>query len=787
MSRFRQILLCWLLLAGSSAFALETRIIGEVLSASTGEPLTNVSVYFKGTQVGTTTDERGSFYLHVELLRTAQLTVSSIGYKTQRFTIEPGKDVGLQVILLEKRNNLEEVVILPGANPALPLMDSVRAHRRDNMPSDESMDGETDLQYFLSHITGKTLKRRLWKSLESGMIRQEDSTYILPLPKNLYTFLSVPMPDHLDFYNPTLPFGGLSLLSPTAASAPAYYRYFLVDSLEAPKRYIVDFRPKNSFDPLFTGSMTIDSATYALTAVTASVPKDANINFLTSLHYNSLYENQTLTDEHIAAVMDIAVRTDSSHTFPALLAKQKYTNLPTELTRPLQPNLPATAPHAPGSPALENESMPGLIRFLSWFAWIYHTGYAKTGTPVDIGKLIEVLQINRYEKLHMGLPFRTNEKLFPHVSLEGYVGYGLRDRGVKYKAQAQVLLPTERRHMLGAYWWDHYVYSEVSPFDELMCENNWGYGNMSFTTYVLQDIFYKNSHATTTAVRKREFRLWAENDWCSSRGARPGIETTLSVQIGRMGYGDACRYHYYDMPSFRYRSISGVVRLGWQEQVADLYLTRKHIYSKYPTLFLGAEMGSYQMDGEDHYHVYGNLNLLLRHDAQLGMGGTLSYTFGAGIVLGAVPYPLLAIMDGNQSYSYAPTRFTLMNNAQFMADKYLMLHADWNGQGILFNRIPGVRYARLRELVEMKVAYGGLSDKNRAFLNTINPYVGQPDAQLSTFNSQLSTLTIPYVEVGVGIGNILRIADVMSVWRLTNVGDGVTPRWAIRFRLNLGL
>ena len=185
MSRFREILLCWLLLAGSSAFALETRIIGEVLSASTGEPLANVSVFFKGTQVGTTTDERGSFYLHVELMRTAQLTFSCIGYKTQRLTVEPGKDVGMQVVLEEKRNNLEEVVVLPGANPALPLMDSVRAHRRDNMPSDASMDGETDLRYFLSHITSKTLKRRLWKSLESGMIRQEDSTYILPLPQNM--------------------------------------------------------------------------------------------------------------------------------------------------------------------------------------------------------------------------------------------------------------------------------------------------------------------------------------------------------------------------------------------------------------------------------------------------------------------------------------------------------------------------------------------------------------------------------------------------------------------------
>jgi len=81
------------------------------------------------------------------------------------------------------------------------------------------------------------------------------------------------------------------------------------------------------------------------------------------------------------------------------------------------------------------------------------------------------------------------------------------------------------------------------------------------------------------------------------------------------------------------------------------------------------------------------------------------------------------------------------------------------------------------------VAYGGLSDGNRALLNTIHPCVGQPSA----LSPQASTLTVPYVEAGVGIGNILRIGDVYSIWRLTPVGDGVTPRWAIRFRLNLGL
>lgn len=771
MKRLLNIVVLLLGLSGlSRCLALETRIIGEVYSASTGEPLANVSVYFKGTQVGTTTDDKGLFYLHVDLMRTASLTFSSIGYKTQRFTIEPGKDAGLAVVLEEKRHQLEEFVVLPGANPALPLMDSVRAHRALNKPVDASYNGQSEQQFFLSHITSETLKRRLWKSLQSGMIMQEDSTYILPLPASLYTSLSVPLPSHLDFYNPTLPFGSLSLLSPTAASAPAYYHFFLIDSLSAPKRYLVDFRPKNSFDPLFTGTLTIDSTTFAITDVKASIPRDANVNYLTSLHYDSHYQplaaGTVMQGEQMSAVLDLAVRTDSSHIFPALLAKQKYeSDLEvggSEGLRNVQKGSffassddrlsRAEGLFAPQTAQPDSAELP-LFRFASWLGWLVHTGYARTGTPVDIGNILELIQVNRYETVHLGLPFRTNEQLFPHVSLEGYVGYGIRDHGIKYKAQVQVILPTQRRNILGAYVWDRYVYSEVSDFDRLARENSWVYGNMPFMTYLLNDVFYKNSGAVPSAVRKRELRLWSENDWCSSSGARPSVETTTAVQMGHLGFGNPCDYHYYDMPSFRFASLSTVVRLGWHEQVADLYLTRKHLYSTYPTVFLGAEMGSYQREDMSHYRMYGKLQLMVRQDASLGMGGTLSYLLQAGIVLGKVPEGLLASINGNSSYTYAPTRFTLMNSNTFRSDKYVALHVDWNGQGILFNRIPGVRYLRLRELAEFKVAYYGE----------------------------------PYAEIGVGIGNILRIGEVYSIWRLTNNADTAAPRWAVRFRLHLGL
>ena len=62
---------------------------------------------------------------------------------------------------------------------------------------------------------------------------------------------------------------------------------------------------------------------------------------------------------------------------------------------------------------------------------------------------------------------------------------------------------------------------------------------------------------------------------------------------------------------------------------------------------------------------------------------------------------------------------------------------------------------RLRELVTLKMAWGG-------------------------------DLRVPYVEVGCGIGNILRVAELHSVWRLTHRSDLSTPLWALRFRIHIG-
>jgi hypothetical protein len=176
--------------------------------------------------------------------------------------------------------------------------------------------------------------------------------------------------------------------------------------------------------------------------------------------------------------------------------------------------------------------------------------------------------------------------------------------------------------------------------------------------------------------------------------------------------------------------------------------------------------------------MYGKLQLMLKHKVDLCIGCELNYLLQAGMVLGKVPYPLLHHFAGNQTHTFDPDRFSLMNNYEYAADRYLALHAHWNGKGVLFNMIPGVRYARLRELLELKVAYGGLRSDHASVLAF--PSIEQSNYQM------LKAPSIPYVEMGVGIGNILRIGEIYGVFRLTHWNDP-TPWWAVRFRLQLGM
>ena len=790
MKRLIIILLC-LLTVSSWLRAQETIVVGEVYDANTGEPLSNVNIYLQGTQEGTTTNAEGMFLLREELERARTMVVSAVGYHTERFKIEPHTQSGIDIALREKVGTLAEVFVVPNENPALALMEKVRARRAANrrMVAEDAATGSTAL--YVSDIQSRNLKRNLWKSLQSGMIQQDDSSYLVPLywrqqttdtVREEATLLTVTdyqlllgqIPSTFDFYANSMPFLSTSMLSPLASSGNTYYTYFLVDSVWVgeEKRYQVRFKTKNPFYATFNGEMMIDSATCALRSIEVKMPAQTSINYLKGLSVRQTFtvDNQ-LRDEQVNMLMDFAVKAplgnDTTHIFPTLLLT-RGTKLQHEENTPQN--------YAPEQddmilPALDSLNNTPLFKTAKLLAYVVQTGCIPTSKYVEIGKVHHVFKLSKFEGLRVGIPLRTTDDLWKNVCLEAMVAYGMGDRAWKGFGQINVALPTERRHTMFVRYADEYMYADVDDFSEYLRENIVFNKQINIVTRLMQSLTFNPDYYYNTMSRRREARLQFSDEWNSY------LETQAYVKLGRMGYGEPTS-RYNAQPSFSYSTIGASARISFNERKVDTYFERRHIYNHLPVIYLGAELGSYRMDDMSSYRMYGNLQLMVRHDVDLGMGGELDYLVQAGLVFGRVPYPLLCHFAGNQTHTFEPHRFSLMNNYQYAADQYVALQAHWNGKGVLFNLIPGVRYLRLRELVELKMAYGGLRQDHQQVL-------AFPTTQ--TGHGTMRAMQVPYVEMGVGIGNILRIGEVYGVFRLTQINDPASPWWAVRFRLHLAM
>ncbi|MBR5828017.1 MAG: carboxypeptidase-like regulatory domain-containing protein [Paludibacteraceae bacterium] len=788
MKRLSLIILC-IFSVVSLLHAQETIVVGEVYDANTGANIPNVHIYLQGTQIGTSTNAEGMFLLRANLEQNKTMVVSAVGYQTERFKIEAHSQSGIEIALKEKVGNLGEVFVTPNENPALPLMEKVRARRQQNATK-YTGDIISSTALYVSDIQAKHLQRSLWKNLQAGMI-QQDSTYFLPLywrqeqadsvrekatllTETDYQVLLSQLPKSFNFYDNNLAIFSATMLSPLAAAGNTYYHYYLIDSTQVgtEKHYLLHFKTKNPFYATFNGEMTIDSASCALRHIKVSVPQQNSVNYLRRLSIEQHYaSNNTVEKESIDMLMDFAIKADSSRYFPTLLLTRN-----TQMTQVNEPTASIKTPllNATDSlvlPALDSLNNTMLFKTAKLVAYVIQTGCIPTSKYVEIGKVHHVFKLNQGEGFRFGLPLRTTEELWKNVCLEAMVAYGFGDRAWKGFGQINIAFPTQRRHQMYLKYSDEYVYSDVDEFHEVLRENIVFNRQINMVTRMMQGVPFNQQYYYNTTSRRQEGRIHFENDW------NKYLETQSYFKIGQQGYGLATK-DYNGQPTFFYSTLGTTARISFNERKVDWYFQRRHIYNDLPIIYVGAELGSYRLGDMPSYRMYGNLQFLLRHNVNLGMAGELDYRLQAGLVFGKVPYPLLHHFAGNQTHTFDPDRFSLMNTFQYAADQFIALHAHWNGKGVLFNLIPGVRYARLRELLVLKVAYGGQRNNHQEVL--AYPTINQENYQM------LSSLNVPYVEVGAGIGNILRIGEVYGVFRVTHLNDP-TPWWAIRFRLHLGM
>jgi hypothetical protein len=167
---------------------------------------------------------------------------------------------------------------------------------------------------------------------------------------------------------------------------------------------------------------------------------------------------------------------------------------------------------------------------------------------------------------------------------------------------------------------------------------------------------------------------------------------------------------------------------------------------------------------------YAKLTGTLKQNVKFSIG-TWTYLLEGGWLLGKVPYPILQIPTGGETFSYGYNKFSLMYNMENAVDKYVLMHNEVIMNGLVLNQIPLIKLLNLREMFSFKILYGSLS-------NSHSSIVDYPDF--------LQPLNKPYMEIGVGVNNILRLLSIQSVWGLNNVNQLNSTRWGILACLRIG-
>ncbi|HPL76758.1 MAG TPA: DUF5686 family protein [Paludibacteraceae bacterium] len=770
--------------------AQETIVVGQVIDKYDKHPLSSVSIYFKGTSVGTTSNEEGYFLLR-HTGKENILVFSAIGYKKTEIKIKPGSNIGLTVEMEESNTLLQEVFVLPGANPALDLMRKVRLLRKVNdetkLPHYEVLATEQNA-IFLSRSQHRSISKQIFRQLQEGNLLSSDSSLLVPLymdeikyqltstaktelSKKIFSSseegnkileqLFGELNPSLNFYENSIPVFNKNIISPLASIGNMYYNYYLADSMvtSSGKQYEIHFRSRNPRNPAFNGKFCLDSASLALTYIEAELPSEANINFIRHLSIKQEFvpfssKRWVRNKDQLSLVLNLDILTDSVPAGSQIFFKRSTIYN----TGSIQ--IPESFAQSGYSEETLNQKLQQLgktplMNAAKWLADIIFTGYIPVG-KIDIGKIQYLARTTDVEGLRLTLPFRTNEKMWKNFTVGGFVGYGFKNEALKYSGFTQYKLPTEKRRIIGLNYTNDYRRIDYNYNNFLYLENPLVSGDedIAGTIFALRSAGRLNE--------RKEWTLSFSGDW------NRNIESGLYFRSLQQLPSDALplKKDGVDIGNFQQQSFTFSTRFSFNEKKYEDHLQRIYINNRNPIIYGILEVGKYELGNTEKY--YGKVSGILKQNVQFDLG-QVNYWMEAGSIFGSVPYPLLAYQPGAEG-GYGFYRFSMMNFMQFAADKYFDFQGELIMNGLILNHIPLLKYLNMREMFSVKFGYGKMSNDHLSVMD---------------FPAYVYPFNRPYTEVGVGLANILHLFNLQAIWRLTDIKQFSGDNFAIRGSLRI--
>ena len=194
------------------------------------------------------------------------------------------------------------------------------------------------------------------------------------------------------------------------------------------------------------------------------------------------------------------------------------------------------------------------------------------------------------------------------------------------------------------------------------------------------------------------------------------------------------------------------------------------IINSRPVFNLGLSVGvKGLLGGEyDYFKVEAQINQKLL----LNPFGFTYYTIQAGKIWGDVPFPLMKIHEGNDTYAYDIYAFNMMSMQEFTSDTYFSIFLEHHFQGYFLNKIPLFRKLKWREVAGVRTLVGNYDPSQHTSMQF-------PEGMNSLKNN-------PYTEASVGLENIFKVFKIMGIWRFNKL-DNSNAKFGVLGTLQLSL
>lgn len=803
-----------------SGFSQTTKVSGKIVDAITREPLPFVNIIFKGTTVGGTTDIEGKFSISTTL-HVDSISISYVGYNKLTRAIKKGVVQELNIGLTQGVD-LITVEVRPGENPAHRILRKIIANKDKN--DREKLDAYeyevyNKVEFDLNNLSEDFKNRKLlqpfsfiFDNIDSTNAKEKPYLPIFmtealsdyyyrrsPLARNevikaskvagvenasVSQFMG-DMYQNVNIYENTILVFGKNFISPISDNALLFYKFYLIDSMiiDGHKCYQLQFKPKRKQELAFVGNLWAADTSFAIKQIEMSIVDDANINFI-----NSTAVVQTYVDVDGVWMMQKERLVIDFNPFPIEQKKKSmmgvygrktadYSNFkinqPREdklysITDNLKVNDDAFKKNDAYWEAHRHDSLSknenqiykmvdtlqSLPAYKTWIdvIQIFVTGYKVKGN-FEYGPYYNMFSTNEIEGNRFRFGGRTSNQFSKWYELSGYVAYGTRDEKFKYSLGIRSFISKKPRVMVGMYYKND---------NEIL-----GQSQNGFTTdNILASLFRVTPLRNLTNVK--QVNAYIDKEWFTGFTTKLSFYNRVMMPLGTFHYEYQKNSNEIGVKeNITTSEIRFLARLAFNEKYIDGEFTRTSLGTHYPIVQAQYTLGIKNLfHGDYNYHKF-TINVDDR--IRINPIGYFDYILSYGKAWNPLPYPLLELHGGNETYIFDIYAFNGMNYYEFVSDEFASATISHHFEGFFLNRIPLLRKLKWREVIGAKALIGRVNDANKNELII-------PD-HLYALNRG------PYFEATTGIENIFKVFRVDAVWRLSYLDNPKAIPFSIKASL----